>query len=244
MKIVSCFMLLFLPFCAATQNVMLERQVVGTCAINGTAGGFKVRSAVGQPEHHTLQSSSFYLTEGFEQPLHYVPATAVVQLSVDECTGEIQAEITEMHDCLEDAETVVNWDDVEGTTIFIVSGDSVLLDVFGPPGCHYESTIMIADSTLLSIPCEHEFYQLITPNNDGANDGWIIDQIDEPEFAGAQVTIFNRWGMQVWSADNYDNATVLWTGLSQDGNDLPDGTYFYVVETSLRAYSGFVELQR
>jgi len=48
----------------------------------------------------------------------------------------------------------------------------------------------------------------------------------------------------VWSGTNYDNDNVLWTGRSNEGAELPDGTYFYTLETIEQAYSGFVELQR
>jgi len=37
-----------------------------------------------------------------------------------------------------------------------------------------------------------------------------------------RVTIFNRWGTQVFHSDDYQN--------DWDGGDVSDGVYFYVVE--------------
>jgi hypothetical protein len=40
------------------------------------------------------------------------------------------------------------------------------------------------------------------------------------------ITVFNRWGIEVFSVKNYQND---WAGKGKFGNDLADGTYFYVV---------------
>ncbi|MFY7937746.1 MAG: gliding motility-associated C-terminal domain-containing protein, partial [Flavobacterium sp.] len=39
--------------------------------------------------------------------------------------------------------------------------------------------------------------------------------------------IFNRFGTKVYSKSGYTNE---WIGQSNDNNELPDGTYFYVIE--------------
>jgi gliding motility-associated-like protein len=42
-----------------------------------------------------------------------------------------------------------------------------------------------------------------------------------------KLTIFNRYGMKVYSKANYINE---WGGQSDKGDELPDGTYYYVIE--------------
>ena len=42
-----------------------------------------------------------------------------------------------------------------------------------------------------------------------------------------KVEIFNRYGTKVYSKSNYVDE---WHGQSDDSNELPDGTYYYVVE--------------
>ena len=65
---------------------------------------------------------------------------------------------------------------------------------------------------------------LITPNGDGANDTWKIDQVKYPT---PQVIIFDRWGEIVFRSDAYNND---WGGVYTNGKPVPDGTYFYIMK--------------
>ncbi|HET7733391.1 MAG TPA: gliding motility-associated C-terminal domain-containing protein, partial [Paludibacter sp.] len=68
-----------------------------------------------------------------------------------------------------------------------------------------------------------------TPNGDGYNDNFVIVRT---ELVKIKLLIFNRWGNQVYSSNDYQND---WNGKSPGGNDLPTGTYFleiYVREAS------------
>jgi gliding motility-associated-like protein len=68
---------------------------------------------------------------------------------------------------------------------------------------------------------------VITPNNDGFNDKW---KIMRPATMKVSVAIFNRWGQQVYKNTDYQND---WDGRGNGGflgNQLPNGTYFYLVE--------------
>lgn len=70
-------------------------------------------------------------------------------------------------------------------------------------------------------------YNVITPNDDGANDRWIIDGIEH--FPDNSVIIFNRWGDKIYDYDRYDNETVVWEGTDRQGHRVPDGTYYYIL---------------
>lgn len=72
----------------------------------------------------------------------------------------------------------------------------------------------------------------ITPNNDGANDVLILDPLFEnpEEYPNNELLIFNRWGSIVYQAKPYSND---WDGRSQNGNDLPEGTYYYIFRLDL-----------
>lgn len=63
-----------------------------------------------------------------------------------------------------------------------------------------------------------------TPNGDGVNDKWEIQNIDI--YPLATVQIFNRWGAKVYLSQSYNND---WDGTFK-GKDLTDGTYYYVVD--------------
>ena len=62
----------------------------------------------------------------------------------------------------------------------------------------------------------------VSPNGDGLNDTW-----DLRGYNVKRVEIFNRYGTKVYSKSNYVDE---WHGQSDDSNELPDGTYYYVVE--------------
>lgn len=62
----------------------------------------------------------------------------------------------------------------------------------------------------------------ISPNNDGKNDYFDLRLMNVQ-----QLSIFNRYGTKVYSKSDYSNE---WIGQSDAGNELPDGTYYYVIE--------------
>jgi len=60
----------------------------------------------------------------------------------------------------------------------------------------------------------------ISPNGDGDNDSFDLTGLGAKE-----VSIFNRYGTEVYSySGNYTNQ---WNGNGKNGSQLPDGTYFY-----------------
>jgi gliding motility-associated-like protein len=88
------------------------------------------------------------------------------------------------------------------------------------------------------------FFNAFTPNGDGKSDAWTIENITLPEFSANKVEIFNRWGQSIYTADNYNNADVVWKGESPAGQNLPAGTYFYVVNVAGMVHKGYIELIR
>ncbi|MDT8886299.1 putative Ig domain-containing protein [Aquirufa sp. LEPPI-3A] len=73
--------------------------------------------------------------------------------------------------------------------------------------------------------CETYATQGFSPNGDGKNDTFIIPGIlsRQPN----RMTIMNRSGQVVYDVENYKND---WSGRSSDGQELPDGTYYYVLD--------------
>ena len=62
----------------------------------------------------------------------------------------------------------------------------------------------------------------ISPDNDGLNDYFDLSTLNVKH-----LSIFNRYGLKVYSLANYTNQ---WYGTTDDGKELPDGTYYYVIE--------------
>jgi len=81
-----------------------------------------------------------------------------------------------------------------------------------------------SDSVVVEVIPGIKFPDGITPNGDGINDTWIIDNIQL--FNDAIVEVYNRWGQMLFqSAPGYP---VPWDGRF-NGEDLPVGTYYYVI---------------
>ena len=68
-------------------------------------------------------------------------------------------------------------------------------------------------------------YNTFTPNGDDMNDTWVIRGIES--FQSSEVNVYNKWGQQAHLNSPYNNE-FGWDG-RQNGSDLPEGTYFYVI---------------
>jgi gliding motility-associated-like protein len=83
-------------------------------------------------------------------------------------------------------------------------------------GCSTSKTI-----TVNNISCTIQ--KGISPNNDTKNDFFDLRALNVKE-----LFIYNRYGTQVYRFAGYTNQ---WGGQSHSGDELPDGTYFYVIQT-------------
>ncbi|WP_299116060.1 thrombospondin type 3 repeat-containing protein [uncultured Winogradskyella sp.] len=66
---------------------------------------------------------------------------------------------------------------------------------------------------------------VLSPNGDSINDTWTIINIGR--FPGTSVQVFNRWGNEVFSSNNYQNN---WNGTGPGGRILPAGSYYYILD--------------
>ncbi|MBM6498640.1 choice-of-anchor J domain-containing protein, partial [Flavobacterium macrobrachii] len=82
-------------------------------------------------------------------------------------------------------------------------------------GCSSEVEVIVTN-----IACEIQ--KGISANGDGFNDNFELTGLDVKE-----LQIFNRYGMKVYNRKDYTNQ---WIGQSNSGDELPDGTYYYVIE--------------
>lgn len=65
-----------------------------------------------------------------------------------------------------------------------------------------------------------------TPNDDGVNDSWIIENLDM--FPFAEVRVYNRWGQLLYLNKNHNNE--FWDGTFND-SFVPTGSYLFVIQT-------------
>ena len=83
---------------------------------------------------------------------------------------------------------------------------------------------------------------VISPNEDGYNDEFIVSCVTDGANPSNTLYIFNQWGDLVYEASPYKND---WKG-TYDGRDLPDGTYFFIFQRDADspAQKGFVMIYR
>ena len=76
-----------------------------------------------------------------------------------------------------------------------------------------------------------KIFNALSPNGDSKNETFYIVGINL--FANNKLTIFNRWGVEVYQKENYNNqfnGTSEGRSTFEAGEKLPSGTYFYTFE--------------
>ena len=133
----------------------------------------------------------------------------------------------------------------------VLNGDNTFTYIPNPNACgmtdefqYMITTAMGSDiaTVFIDILCE-ELTPMsgFSPNGDNINDTFTVLGIER--FPNNEVIIFNRWGNQVYEKQGYSNADG-WRG-TWDGQDLPDGTYFFIINTGEgETVSGDVQIQR
>jgi gliding motility-associated-like protein len=83
---------------------------------------------------------------------------------------------------------------------------------------------------IIQITADFECYipDAISPNGDGINDIWNIRCLHE--YPNREVVIYSRWGNLVYEGNGND-----FDGLF-NGQNLPDGTYFYIIKLNSTQY--------
>ena len=97
-----------------------------------------------------------------------------------------------------------------------------MLQVTDANGC--TSSVVMGDVIDERFECFEERV-VITPDGNGSNDEFIIFCAEA--LTDNHLEIYNRWGQLVFEADNYDNS---WEGTSQNGDELPEGPYYWVLD--------------
>ncbi|WP_161499375.1 gliding motility-associated C-terminal domain-containing protein [Flavipsychrobacter stenotrophus] len=118
----------------------------------------------------------------------------------------------------------------------------VMGETYAPPDYFLTQGFHQPDKKRRTPEVESGFFNGFSPNGDGINDSWSVPMlIDYPKNT---VTIINRWGNEVWKRDNYDNKSVVFNGENMNGNMLPDGTYYYIIQYNNQEKRGWVFIKR
>lgn len=237
----------------------IQSQTISPSVINSAGGGGVVGTStvevyynIGEPIVSTVSNGSNVITQGFLQPdvvgsldlslaplfqnesclnkkdgfislvLNTAPSSAIQFLYVWSPSSVCPSQNCSSIDSLSPG--------IYSVTVLAINSSSVAID-------SVSFNYTIAASTE---PCLLTVFNGFTPNGDGINDNWVIENIEN--FPDNKVTIFNRWGNKVWDTKDYNNTSNFWNGQTQTGAVLTSGTYFYVIEIDKGIKKGWVEL--
>ena len=99
------------------------------------------------------------------------------------------------------------------------------LYTFAYEGCDEISSISIG------FECPLVFPNVITPNGDDNNDEFFIRNLNTEIYSQSIMTIYNRWGLVVYSKAGYGIDNEWWDGkTTYDNREVTDGVYYYILE--------------
>lgn len=199
-------------FTSTDQNPSLTFEEVGDYSIELT-----VNAACGTNTATETMASAFKVSDN--------PVVDILIEDMSVCAGE-SVTLTADGDGME-----YTWDggDVTGTVSGEVKTQLTQTTTYTVTAVNEAGCIETASLTVDVEICVFDIPNVITPNGDNFNDYWHIPQVD----AGNEtiyVEIYNRWGQKVFTANNYNNVTTRWDGRNDGNEDLPHGTYYYVID--------------
>ena len=104
-----------------------------------------------------------------------------------------------------------------------VNNTNYILTITDSKNCQFSDTVLVV---VLSESFNGVVTNLFSPNGDGINDFWHIENIQF--YKENEVFVYNIYGQLVYSKKSYTND---WDG-TYNGAPLPDGTYYYVIKTT------------
>ena len=173
-------------------------------------------------------SQTFVLTEPTE---NFISETHLVNYA-GAAVAPVSAAFQDNTVSLDQYDYTFYWPNGDSSDVINVSNGDILTDYlfteFGEnqvyitvqnmnSGCVDDTTFIIE---VQGIP---EIHNVFTPNGDLVNDYFSFDAFAMKDI---DVSIYNRWGEMVinWQDENYQ-----WDGRGIDGEELPEGVYYYVL---------------
>jgi gliding motility-associated-like protein len=123
----------------------------------------------------------------------------------------------------------------------IVAGENIIVYRLTHPVCGFSHDTLIVTVNNCTGE-EFIFPTVITPNADGKNDAFMIDNLNVL-YPNCEVIIVNRWGTVVFESVGYNTP---WNGTFK-GEELPMGTYYYKIllnDSEKNIYTGPISIIR
>jgi gliding motility-associated-like protein len=176
--------------------------------------------------HFTEPITDLWVNAGPDQDLAVVDHTALL--------GSASSGSTLSWWVLSGSGIIANAHDSSTTITGLSMGDNLVVLTATIDQCSSASDTVTIHVDDLFIP------EGFSPNGDDVNDKWEIRGIEAYPMSSLQI--FNRWGHLVYRSDSYRNE---WNGKGRNAGELPDDTYFYVLNLGgERTYNGHIILKR
>ena len=122
--------------------------------------------------------------------------------------------------------SIYQWTDAENisiantktTLVYPEATTTYYIMVEDANGCQGYDSIIVVVGVMV--------YDGISPNGDGYNDFWEIEDIDR--YPDADIEVYNRWGSLLFSSKGDTYNDNKWDG-THEGSPLPIGTYYYII---------------
>ena len=239
------FLLIAFVFCSslAYSQIELSRQVIGSLGQSETIyGDLDISSTAGEAVVQTIFSDSLTLTQGFHQPgfKGFLNFSITVTDALCPTSTDGFAMISDLVGCRPPYSIL--WSNGSKTNTAEDLGPGLYSVTVTTAQCVLTKTFEVFSQP--QSMCDLRFFNAFSPNDDGTNDTWEIENIESGDYDNNKIEIFNRWGQMIWDGKKYDNKEIVWKGESKGGKAVPDGTYFYIATVNKTVYKGYIELTR
>ena len=161
-----------------------------------------------------------------------LPARSKQQLDLQVIVKPSETQNTYYNTALVSGRSTIDGSIVEDISTDGLSPDPITAGDYGSS----ELTPVVLQSESIFIPGG------FSPNNDGINDFFTIENS-----AGRTINleVYNRWGNAVYKSKNYQND---WAGKCTEGihlgEDIPPGTYYYIIKYENQKKAGYITVNR
>ncbi|MEE1898783.1 choice-of-anchor J domain-containing protein [Flavobacterium rakeshii] len=128
--------------------------------------------------------------------------------------------VSDVNGSFDIADSEINWTGPEG---FVAFGASVEIEAEGT----YTVEVITVQGCVITRIVEVNATACLIPRGISPNGDTMNDSFDLTGFGVTKISIFNRYGKEVFSQGTYNNE---WFGQDKKGNELPTGTYYYAIE--------------
>ncbi len=216
------------------ENSLTAKPQAATLAmVNSQAGSYPVTVSGGASDNYTFVYANGTLRVDALPTVTIIPSRQgsigkglTVQLTVTGGTSYSWA----------NAQGIISGQNSASLTIRPTANTTYTVTVTNANGCSSTMSYAVTVADDLSIL---KATNLLSPNGDGVNDVWKVDNIDM--YPQAVVRIFDKAGRIVYTKKGYDNT---WDG-TYNGQPLAESTYYYIVDLEAgKVLRGYITLVR